>query len=196
MLIVGLTGGIGSGKSTVATYFKNKGVAVYIADDASKEILATDSNVQKQVIDLLGKKAYRVNSGILEPDKKYIAAQVFNDKLLLEKLNAILHPAVSVHFAKWLDKQTTAYVIYEAAILLESGSSALCDYIILVTAPLSMRIERVIKRDASNIEQVKSRLNNQWTDKQRLPFAHFVILNEDINKISIQIDRIHDILLK
>lgn len=196
MIIVGLTGGIGSGKTTATTFFKDKGVPVYIADDAAKQQLASNADVIKKVITLLGDAAYKNVKGLIVPDKTFIAGKVFKDKQLLEQLNAIIHPAVRSDFLDWVSKQRASYIIYEAAILLESGSSDLCDYIILVYTSLENRISRVINRDNVSRAQVLERISNQWQDIRRLEHAHFVIINEYHNELSIQVNKIHDILLK
>jgi dephospho-CoA kinase len=196
MITVGLTGGIGSGKTTVAKRFKDLGVPVYITDEASKEILATDLDVRNKIKILLGDDAF-VNKDDTEiPDKAYIASRVFRDKVLLKGLNAIMHPAVRKDFHTWLSKQRSKYVIYEAAILLESGGYDLCDYIIMVTAPLETRMQRVMSRDKVAMQDVRARMDNQWSERKKLDYAHFVIVNEDIHKLPVQINRIHEILLK
>ncbi|MDP5101408.1 MAG: dephospho-CoA kinase [Nonlabens sp.] len=196
MITVGLTGGIGSGKTTVAKRFKDLGVPVYIADEASKEILATDLNVRNEIKMLLGEDAFVKNDDTEIPDKAYIALRVFQDKALLKGLIAILHPAVRKDFHTWLSKQHSTYVIYEAAILLESGGYDLCDYIIMVTAPLETRMQRVMSRDKVAMQDVRARMDNQWSERKKLDYAHFVIVNEDIHKLPMQINRIHEILLK
>jgi len=196
MLVVGLTGGIGSGKTTIAKGFAALGVPVYIADDASKKLLNTNTEVQENVKDLLGAQAF-INSGTdTVADRKFIASKVFNNAQLLHGLNAILHPAVRRDFNTWLKAQTAPYILYEAAILLESGGSDLCDYIIVVTAPLELRIARVVARDKVTKQEVQARIKNQWNEQERLDYAHFVIVNEDIQTIELQIRRIHELLLK
>lgn len=196
MFIVGLTGGIGSGKTTVAAMFKAHNVPVYIADVAAKEILATNLSVQQQVKSLLGNEAF-INHGTHEkPDTAHIASIVFKNRELLDKLNGIIHPAVRAHFNHWLSQQDARYVIYEAAILLETGGNLICDYVIVVTAPLHTRIARVVARDGSTKEQVLERLKNQWSDKQRLDYAHFILINENLGVTRLQVSRIHTILSK
>lgn len=196
MITVGLTGGIGSGKTTVAKRYKDLGVPVYIADEASKEILATDLDARNKIKILLGDGAFIKIDNAEIPDKAYIASSVFQDKSLLKGLNAIMHPVVRKDFHRWLSTQHSTYVIYEAAILLESGGYDLCDYIIMVTAPLDTRMQRVMSRDKVAMQDVRARMDNQWSEQKKLDYAHFVIVNEDIHKLDVQINRIHQILLK
>jgi dephospho-CoA kinase len=197
MKIVGLTGGIGSGKSTIAREFEKLGIPVFIADDVSKKLLATDPQVIEAVINLLGENSYdRDEAGLVVPNKKYIASKVFSDKMLLTSLNKILHPAVKAYFKEWVHQQNSPYVIYEAAILFESNSHLLCDKVILVTAGVEERIRRVMHRDAASREEVTSRLRHQWSEGQRLELSDFVIVNEDIQLLRASVRSIHEVLLK
>jgi len=197
MKIVGLTGGIGSGKSTVGHEFENLGIPVFIADDVSKKLLATDPQVIEAVINLLGENSYdRDEAGLVVPNKKYIASKVFSDKMLLTSLNQIMHPAVKAYFKEWVHQQNSPYVIYEAAILFESNSHLLCDKVILVTAGVEERIRRVMHRDAASREEVTSRLRHQWSEGQRLELSDFVIVNEDIQLLRASVRSIHEVLLK
>ena len=170
MKIVGLTGGIGSGKTTVAGFFKDLGIPVYIADDAGKRLLAENSDIREKVSELLGVAAY--NEQV--PDRKYIANKVFKDKDLLEKLNAIIHPAVASDFQDWVSKQTSEYIIYEAAILFEAGGYKKCDLSILVTAPHELKIGRLQKRDDSTVEEIEARMGHQWPDEKKAKLADFL----------------------
>ena len=192
MIIVGLTGGIGSGKTTVAKAFEALGVSVYIADDEAKKLMITSKVLKRQLIKLFGEEAY-VNGSL---NRKYLANAIFNDKELLKKMNAIVHPKVARHFKRWVAKQNSTYVIKEAAILFENGSYKNCDYIITVTAPQNERIKRVIKRDASNKEKVLSVIKNQWTDKVKVKKSHFVINNIDLKETKSQVLKIHNQLIK
>jgi dephospho-CoA kinase len=197
MNTVGLTGGIGSGKSTIARQFKNLGVPIFIADDVSKHLLATDLQVIESVQGLIGEDAYyKDEKGTLVPNKKHIAAQVFNDLILLESLNKILHPAVRMYFENWLILQQAPYIIYEAAILFESKGHLLCDFVVLVTAGIEERISRVMQRDQVNRAAVESRLHNQWSEAQRIELSDFVIRNVDPKEISLFVRSIHEVLLK
>lgn len=192
MKIVGLTGGIGSGKSTVAKMFKDLGVAVYIADKEAKELMHTPK-VTQQINNLLGESSYV--DGVL--NRPYIASRVFKDKDLLEKLNAIVHPVVKKHFKEWLKEQEGVYVIKEAAILFENGGYKDCDKTILVTAPESLRINRVMQRDTVLEEDVRSRIKNQWPDSKKAKLADEIIKNsKGIEELSLQVEEIHSKLLK
>lgn len=197
MKIVGLTGGIGSGKSTVALEFENLGTPVFIADDVSKKLLATDPLVIQAVINLLGESSYdRGAKGPVVPNKKYIASKVFSDKKLLTSLNKIMHPAVRAYFKEWIHQQNSPYIIYEAAILFESNSYLQCDKVVLVTAGIEERIRRVMNRDATSREEVVSRLRHQWSEAQRLELSDFVIVNENLQQMPAFVRSIHEVLLK
>lgn len=192
MKIVGLTGGIGSGKTTVAGFFKELGIPIYIADEAGKELMRSSAAVRSQIIALLGEDAYPD----AVPDRKYIASQVFNSAEKLEKLNEIIHPAVNEHFENWKQGIKAPYVIYEAAILFESGGYKKCDEVILVTAPIEKRIERLQKRDQSSAEEIKARMSHQWTDDQKRKYADYEILNSEIAFLKEQVQNLHEIILK
>lgn len=192
MKIVGLTGGIGSGKSTVASYFEALGVPVYIADIEAKRITNTSKVVRRKVIALLGKRSYN-SKGI---NRTFVASKVFNEKDLLDQLNAIIHPKVRQHFARWVKKQKGSYCIKETAILFENNGYKECDYIILVTAPKEIRIERILKRDNATLKDVKSRMDNQWLDEKKIPLADFVIENIDLEATKRQVAQIHNLILK
>lgn len=188
--IIGLTGGIGSGKTTVANYFKELGVPVYIADDAAKEVMQSGAilfNIRKTFGDTIFDK------GILIREK--LASIVFTNPEKLQQLNAIVHPAVAQHFKTWLSNyQHYSFIIYESAILFESGGDQKCDKIITVTAPVAIRIERVVGRDSTTKEQVLQRINSQWTDAKRIEKSDFVIENTDFNETKAQIVKILKIL--
>lgn len=174
--IIGLTGGIGSGKTTVAHYFESLGVPVYIADVEARRLMETTSLINK-VRDLFGNEI--IENNILNREK--IAQLVFNDKLKLEELNKIVHPAVKEHFYKWVLKHKEHdFVIKEAAVLFESGSYKECDKIILVSVPEEIRIERVMERDNISRENIISRIKNQWNDNQKKALSDYVIDNIDI----------------
>lgn len=192
MKIVGLTGGIGSGKSTVAGFFKELGVPVYIADHEAKRITNSSKIVKRKIISLLGEKSYNTK-GLNRP---FVAKKIFNDKELLSQVNNIIHPKVRQHFAKWVKKQNGHYCIKEAAILFENGSYTQCDYIILVTAPESKRIERILKRDHISRKEIQSRLDNQWPDEKKIPLANFVIENTNLEDTKRQVKEIHHRILK
>jgi len=176
--IIGLTGGIGSGKSSIAKHIESLGVPVYIADTEAKKILDTDS-VIAQVVALFGNDI--VENGKI--DRKKIAALVFQDSEKLKKYNNIIHPEVYLHFKNWVKQhRDSPLVVKEAAILFESGSYKDCDKIILVTAPKEYRIERVMKRDAVTREAVEQRMAHQWDDDRKKALSDYVIENIDLEK--------------
>lgn len=191
MKIIGLTGGIGSGKTTVAGFFRELEVPVYIADDAAKRIMTTSAELRSQIIELLGPESY-LNT---HPDRKYIASRVFNSEEKLKKLNQIIHPAVERDFITWRSSQNAPYIIYEAAILFESGGYKKCDLVILVTAPLKLKIERIQKRDQSSIKEIEARMQYQFPDEKKRSLSEFEIINTDIFNTKKQVQKIHDILL-
>ncbi|SCY13335.1 dephospho-CoA kinase [Nonlabens sp. Hel1_33_55] len=198
MRVIGLTGGIGSGKSTVARAFQKLGVPVYIADEASKRILSEHPNAISQVTSLLGESAYVLNEDQHKvPNRKWIASKVFTDKKLLVDLNGILHPLVREDLQKWLvENQAHDYIIYEAAILFESGGDELCDKVLVVWSKEEERIARVVERDQVTESEVRQRLQNQWNDDQRLSKADFIIINDDIQLIEQFVKNIQEIMLK
>lgn len=188
--IIGLTGGIGSGKTTIANYFQSKGIPVYIADDEARKIMQSAT-----IIDSIKKTFgdFIFENDILNREK--LAEIVFNNPQKLEQLNAIVHPAVKKHFDKWKDEhEKYPFVIYEAAILFESGSYKKCDLVITVIAPLETRIQRVLERDKTTREHVLKRINAQWTDEQRISKSNFVIENTTIEATKSEVDKILKIL--
>lgn len=192
MKTVGLTGGIGSGKSTIAKMFQELGVSVYIADDRAKYLMSTDATVKKQIVALLGEEAY-VEEVLNRP---FIASKVFNNTSLLHQLNSIVHPAVGRDFIDWKDKQLGSYVVKEAAILFENDGYKQCDVTILVTAPLETRIDRVLQRDDITREAILNRIANQWPDEEKIPLADFVIENIDLQNTKDLVQSIHSSLKK
>ncbi|HET8838237.1 MAG TPA: dephospho-CoA kinase [Flavobacteriaceae bacterium] len=187
MKVVGLTGGIGSGKSTVAGFFRMLGIPVYIADEAAKRIQETSPETRFATIDLLGEKAY---NGSL-PDRGYIASRVFENDQLLKFLNAIIHPKVHEDFRIWKNNQNGLYCIYEAAILFENQGHRSCDFTILITAPKELRINRLLDRDETTREKIEARMAAQWTDEKKLKLADFVIENINLENTKKQVDFLH-----
>ncbi len=192
MMIVGLTGGIGSGKTTVAKHFMSLGVPVYIADEEAKKLMNRSKVIKRKLIQLFGEEAYV--DRIL--NKPFLANIIFNDKDSLEKMNAIVHPKVARHFEKWTLKQNTPYVIKEVAILFENGGHKTCDAIITVTSPREIRIERLLKRDNTTLEKIEAIMKNQWTDAEKIKLSDFVIENIELQNTKKQVDEIHKKLLK
>jgi dephospho-CoA kinase len=188
--IIGLTGGIGSGKTMIANYMKSLGIPVYIADDEAKNLMQTNDIIQA-VTNEFGNKI--IKEGKINREK--LAQIVFNNPEKLKKLNAIIHPAVKEHFNTWLQNHSNyPFVIKEAAILFESGSYQYCDAIITVTAPVETRIQRVIERDNTNRESILHRMNNQWTDEQRIAKSDYVIHNSTVKETQKQTDVILKLL--
>jgi dephospho-CoA kinase len=192
MLSVGLTGGIGSGKSAVADVFRALNVPVFVADDCARDLLSSDTRVKEQVIALFGSQAYLAD-GI--PDRAFIADQAFRDANLLEQLNAIIHPVVRHSFEAWKDEwRGLNYVIQEAAILFESGGAGLMDENIVVWAPEEIRVQRVVARDQTSADQVRARMGHQWTDEKKVALAQFVIINDGGHSLIRQVLDIDTVL--
>jgi len=193
MLKIGLTGGIGSGKSTIAKVFNLVyDIPIFEADKQAKQIMNTNLELIEEIIKTFGKESYK-NKTL---NTKYLSQIVFNNPQQLEKLNNLVHAKVRHAFAKWVDEQNTAYVIQEAAILVESGAYKHMNKIISVSAPQQLRIDRVIKRDKMTTEQVLQRMTKQLSDVERNKHADFVIVNDDTTGIIDQIDAIHTKLIK
>lgn len=187
MTIVGLTGGIGSGKTTVAGMFEVLGIPVYIADVEAKRLSNTSKVIRRKMIALLGEQAY-TDEGLNRP---YVAEKIFNDPDVLAAVNAIIHPKVGQHFKRWVKKQNGPYCIKEAAILFENGGYQNCDVNILVTAPVSVRIQRVLERDQTTLEAIQARMEHQWPDEDKIPLADYVIENTDLDSTQKQVEKIH-----
>lgn len=184
MIKVGVTGGIGSGKSTVCKVFAALGIPVFEADPVAKELMNTDPDLGELLISLFGPSVYLPGHTI---DRKYLAGIVFNNPSLLEQLNKLVHPVVRDAFNGWCEKQKAPYIIHEAAILFESGFYKMMDKTIAVVADESERIGRVTKRDRLTADQVLERIRNQWSDDQRMKMADFAIRNNDKDLIIPQI---------
>ena len=190
--LVGLTGGIGSGKTTIANFFKELGVPIYIADTEAKALMNRSKVIKRKLIALFGDNAYQ--NGKLNRD--FLSKKIFNNKDLLQKMNAIVHPKVASHFNRWVKKQEAPYVISEAAILFENGSYTKYDYIITVTAPEEVRLKRVMSRDNSSKEKIKSVMNNQWKDEEKIKLSDYVIQNINLEEAKAQVLQIHQNLLQ
>ncbi|MBK6962947.1 MAG: dephospho-CoA kinase [Bacteroidales bacterium] len=189
MLKVGLTGSIGSGKSTIAGVFRVLGIPVYVSDDEAKKILD-----HPDIVDLVVNKFGKDVAG---PDglinRKALATEVFTDAEKLRWLNSVIHPRVREHFSEWIENQTNvSYILQEAAIIYESGFSTFFDKIIVVAAPVEERISRVIKRDTMTRQEVLDRLNKQWPEEKKLEQADYVIFNGDHSQAIPQVLEVHD----
>jgi dephospho-CoA kinase len=190
MLKVGITGGIGSGKTTVSNVFEVLGVPVFYADLVAKQIMVTDPILMDGVRTTFGVESYTA-AGVL--NNKYLAQIVFNDQTQLETLNALVHPAVFRAFDDWIADipPETSYVLKEAALLFESGSYTMCDTSILVTAPQMVRIGRVMRRDGVTEEQVRARMDKQFTDEQKRAMADYQVYNDETTSIILQVMDLH-----
>lgn len=184
MIKVGITGGIGSGKSTVCKVFRVIGIPVFEADVVAKQLMNSEIIIREQLINVFGSSVYLPDQTI---DRKFLSGMVFNNPSLLEQLNAIVHPVVRKTFADWCQKQQSPYIIHEAAILFESGFYKMMDKTITVVTDETERIDRVMKRNGITEEQVRQRIQNQWTDEQRIKLADYIIGNNDNELIIPQI---------
>ena len=187
MLKIGITGGIGSGKSIVSSIFKVLGIPVFDADAQAKNIMQTDDELKAAVIDLFGDASY--HQGQL--NRKYIAEIVFKDPAQLEKLNALVHPATIRAGEEWAAKQKSPYTIKEAALFFESGSAEGMDYIIGVYAPQHIRINRVMQRDGVSREEVLDRMKRQIQEEVKMRLCDFVIVNDDQRLLIPQVLQLH-----
>ena len=188
--IIGVTGGIGSGKTTLVTYIESLGIPVFVADDEAKKLMQS-AEVLAEIKAIFGEAVFE--NGQL--NRQELATIVFSNPEKLSQLNGIIHPAVKKQFTIWLDQhQSAPFVVYEAAILFESGSYQNCDSIITITTPLEDRIARVMQRDSSSREQVLNRINAQWTDEQRAAKSNFIIENIDTQNAKLQLNKILKIL--
>lgn len=191
-MVIGLTGGIGSGKTTISKMFEEIGIPVYISDKEAQKIIETKASVKESIKSLFGELAY-VDG---KYNRKYIAEIVFKNKYKLQKLNDIVHPLVAKHFEEWKQLQSSPYVIKEAAILFESGAYRNCDFIITVTAPEEERIRRVVERDGVTEEAVRERMKNQWSDEKKIKLSNEVINNISIEASLLKVREIHSKLIK
>ncbi|RZJ79312.1 MAG: dephospho-CoA kinase [Flavobacterium sp.] len=189
MLKVGITGGIGSGKTTVCKVFETLGIPVFYADTVAKEIMVTDEILIEDVKSAFGDESY-LNGKL---NNKHIANIVFNDEKSLSQLNALVHPAVFRAFDVWEQNIPSAvpYTLKEAALLFESGSYKKCDKSILVTAPLQVKIDRVTSRDGVTEEQVKARMDKQFSDEQKRKMADYFVQNTADQSIILQVLEMH-----
>ena len=191
-MIVGLTGGIGSGKTTVAEVFKKlDSVAVYIADIEARKIMNSSDVIRTKLLQAFGKETYKGS----ELNRQYLANTVFESEEKLTILNNIVHPEVKKHFLDFATRNThKAYVLYESAILFESNSSQQCDFVISVFLDKEERIKRVLDRDKTTKKEVLSRINSQWKEEKKLLSSNYIIVNYAIQDTKKLVLKIHNIL--
>ena len=178
MKIIGLTGGIGSGKSTISKEFKSNSIPVYDSDTRAKILMNSSKDLKVKLIEFFGSSTY--TNGFI--NKKYISNLIFNDSSALNKINSIVHPEVFNDFMNWKSRLNNDFVIYESALIFESGSYKSNDYNILVISDINKRIERVIKRDNIEKNDVLLKINNQWPDQKKIPLADYVFENSSVNE--------------
>ncbi|PKR80864.1 dephospho-CoA kinase [Brumimicrobium salinarum] len=184
MLKIGLTGGIGSGKSIIGKVLTIMGYPVFNSDDNAKLLMTESNDVKNEIKNVFGEEAYIDN----QLNRSFLANKIFKNSAYKEQLNAIVHPAVRKAFHKWSKEQDASIIFNEAAILFETGRYTDFDYTILVTAPEEVRINRVIIRDGSNVQAVKDRINNQWPDEKKADLASYIITNDDSSLVTQQIE--------
>lgn len=188
MLRIGLTGGIGSGKSTVARIFEVLGIPVYDADSVSKKLMIENNELKNQIINFFGKEAYTDG----ELNRRYLAEQVFSDIQKMALLNSLVHPATIKDAEQWMKKQQAPYLIKEAALIFESGSQKQLDYVIGVKSPLELRLQRTIQRDNVSTEQVKARMEMQMDEAIKMRLCDYVIINDEQQMILPQVLELHE----
>lgn len=187
ILKIGLTGGLGSGKSTVAKIFEVLGIPVYYADTEAKRIMNTDPNLKADIIKHFGKEAYVDN----QLNRSYLSSVVFENKDKLSLLNSLVHPATIRDSKEWINKQTTSYAIKEAALIFESGSQEYLDYVIGVSAPAHLRIQRAMHRDNLTRGQVQQRMSKQIEEVIKMHLCDFIIYNDEVKPVIPQVLEMH-----
>ena len=187
MYKVGLTGGIGSGKSTVAELLNIRGVAIYDSDSRAKELMNGNEALREALIAAFGAECY-TDAGL---NRAWLAERVFGNKAELERLNAIVHPAVMRDFAAWAEAQEGDYVVLESAILLEAGLEEYVDVVVAVMAPKDIRLERAMQRDGASREKIEERMRNQMSDDERTDRAKYAVVNIDIDELEEDVEQLH-----
>ena len=187
MFKVGLTGGIGSGKSKVAELLSNRGVAVYDSDSRAKALMANDEVLRAELVEAFGAECY-TDVGL---NRAWLAERVFNNEEELCRLNAIVHPAVMRDFAAWAEIQEGDYVIMESAILLEAGLESHVDVVVAVMAPKELRLQRAMQRDGASEAQIEERMRNQMSDDERTERAKYAIVNIDLEELEEDVEQLH-----
>ena len=193
MKIVGLTGGIGSGKTTIAYMFRDLGIPIYIADTEAKLLLVRSKIIKRKLIALFGENVYLKNGEI---NKELIADKIFQDFEYFTTMNALVHPKVAQHFNRWVKKQEAPYVLKESAILFESGAFKQCDKIIAVTSSEEIRINRILKRDKTSKKKIKAIIDKQLPEDYKIKNADYVIYNNTLEETRDVVKKIHEELIK
>jgi dephospho-CoA kinase len=191
VLRLGLTGGIGSGKSTVAQIFEVLGIPVYYADIAAKKIMNEDEGLRSAITNIFGEQAYANN--IL--DRKYISSIVFSDPAKLQQLNALVHPATKKDGEAWMQEQTSPYAIHEAALIFEANVSDRLDLVIGVSSPIELRIKRAMERDKVSREEVLKRMEQQIDEEVKMSKCDFVLINDEQHLLIPQVLKLHEKLV-
>lgn len=190
MLKIGITGGIGSGKTTVCSIFETLGIPVFYADDVAKEVMVNDTILVQGLQEAFGPESYTEEGHL---NRKHIAGIVFNDAQALSRLNDLVHPAVFRAFDHWVENLAAEppYILKEAALLFESGSYKMCDRNVLVTAPLEMKLKRLMARDGSTVAEISARMDKQFTDEQKALLSDYIISNEETKSLVLQVLDLH-----
>ena len=187
MYKVGVTGGIGSGKSMVCDMLAARGIAVYIADTEAKRLMSSDETLKRDIVALFSDDAY-LNG---ELNRAFLASRVFCDKEALQRLNGVVHPAVMRDFAVWAEAQEGDYVVLESAILFEAGLEASVDATVAVMAPVELRLERAMRRDGADREKIEERMRNQLSDDERSERAKYAIVNIVLEDLEDDVEQLH-----
>lgn len=192
-MVVGITGGIGSGKSTVTDYFKElTNIVIYVADDEAKKLMTHSKKLKEAIKNEFGEESYNGN----QLNRAYLSNLVFQNKEKLNVLNAIVHPVVKQHFHEFINAHKNKIIIYENAILFETGSSEFCDFIITVFADFEERIQRVMQRDGTTKKEVLNRAENQWKDEKKMLLSNYIITNDYTESLKDKVRDIYNILTK
>jgi len=191
MIQIGITGGIGSGKTTVCQLFALRGVPVYYADQRAKELLESSSALRESIIERFGSDSY---TGF-KPNRSFLAEIVFSDAKALKDLNALVHPLVSADYQDWLQNQTSELCVYEAAILFEHNRQKDFDAVVLVVAPKEVRIQRVQNRDGWDASKIISRMNHQWPEEKTRPLADYIIENISLDDTRDQVASVYQSII-
>ncbi len=186
MLKVGITGGIGSGKSMVGKILETMGCPVFYSDDQAKQLSDTDPKIREDLINLFGPEVY-TESGLNRP---FLAERIFGNEELRQQVNQIIHPRVREAFDEFSRNQSSPYVFNEAAILIETGAHESFDSMVLVSAPEDIRIKRILERDNADVESIKQRISKQWTDDQKRPHADYEIINDGEKPLLEQVEKL------